>query len=410
MKENQLNTRKIAGLKAKPKPGRECDGGGLYLQVSDFGTLSWVYKFVSPVLFKANGRGRDREMGLGPLATFGLAKAREMARACRQQVKQGIDPIEARLKQRDDARANAAANVTFKDAAEQYLALYGPLWKNARHRGQWRTTLRAHDKLLGHRPVASITQAVINDALTDAFSRTPETARRTKQRIERVLKWVADGKPAPQKIQRDHQPAMQLAHLPGFMIDLRRRASISAKALEFLVLTGTRTAETAGARWDEIKDDFWVIPATRMKANREHVVPLSSQALEVLQALPRVKGCPYIFVGTQVADARMSDKAMQKLLQTMHAERAAKGLPPWVDETSSRLAVPHGFRSTFRDWAGDETDVEDEVAEHALAHAVKNQVKASYRRKTAVKKRIKLMQDWGTFCSTPAVDLVREVA
>lgn len=273
MKQNQLTTRKIDALKKKPKAGRYGDGGGLYLQVSDFGTLSWVFIYVSPILTKPNGRGKVREMGLGSFATFGVAKAREMAKECRQQVKQGIDPIEHRLKSRDDARAEAAANITFRDAVEQFLALYGPFWKNAKHRAQWRTTLTAHHKLLGHRPVAAITQAVINDVLLATWTKTPETARRTKQRIERVLAWVAGGKAPPQKIEREHHPAMQLAHLPGFMVDLRRRDSVSAKALEFLVLTGTRTADTIGARWEEIKDGFWVIPAKRMKMNREHVVP-----------------------------------------------------------------------------------------------------------------------------------------
>jgi hypothetical protein len=227
MRPGRLDARKVATAK---KPGHYGDGGGLYLQVSEYGSRNWVFRYTSPTRARANGRGKVCEMGLGSLDTFSLAKARDRARQCRELVAEGVDPIEQRRKQRDEARAGTAERTLFRDAARSFLALHKDTWKNQKHKAQWESSLKscAYPRL-GARPVAEIDGALITEALLPIWTAKAETAQRVKQRIERIIQWVKDGKPLPQRGASKrvrHHPAMTFAELPAFMADLRARDSI----------------------------------------------------------------------------------------------------------------------------------------------------------------------------------------
>ena len=374
---NKLSPVKVTKLKT---PGRYCDGLGLWLQVSQFGTKAWLFRYTR--------HGRPRQMGLGALHTVSLAEARERARIARQVLLDGDDPIEIKRKKRDEARAETADRILFKDAAQRFLDLHEATWKNAKHRDQWKSTLKAYAyPTLGTRPISAIDGAVITEALQSIWTKKPETARRVKQRIERVIQWVRDGTPLPmhgasKRVQ--HHAALPFADLPAFMTELRERDGISARALEFAILTAARTGEVIGAKWSEIDldDGVWTVPAERMKGAKEHQVPLSKRAMAILDDLPRERG-GYVFPGAK-AKSPLSNMAMLELLRGMNGYTV------------------HGFRSTFRDWAGDRTNYAREVIEHALAHQIKDKAEASYRRSAALDKRRRLMEEWAKYCSSPA--------
>lgn len=392
---NKLSARSVA---AAAEPGLYGDGAGLYLQVANVDgagiTKAWIFRFMLS--------GRARKMGLGSINDFSLAEARERARQARQQIADGIDPIEARLAARDARRKDEAENITFKDAAAKYLAVHESGWKNAKHRQQWRNTLTAYAyPTLGTRPVKAIDVALVNGCVAPIWTAAPETASRVRQRIERVCQWVRDGMPlpAPSKAKRvEHHAALPWQDMPAFMADLRRRDSISARALEFTILTAARTGETIGATWDEIDLDgkVWNVPASRMKAHKEHRVPLSSRAIEILRALPREKGSPYVFPGAK-AKSPLSNMAMLELMRGMR----------------SGLTV-HGCRSTFKDWAAEATNYPNIVSEAALAHTIKDAVEKAYRRGDLLKKRAAMMEAWAGFLTAPAgakvVQLARRAA
>ena len=378
-KSCQLSTRKVSAVK---KPRFYGDGGGLYLQVSQYGTKSWVFRF------KMSGKTRD--MGLGSLATFSLKEARERARRCRQMVADGIDPIEQRKLERDALRKQESDRITLKDATDRFLDLHEKEWKNAKHRQQWRNTLRDYAfPTLGSRPISAIDGALITEALSSIWTKKPETARRVKQRIERVTQWVRDGQPLPmhrasKRVQ--HHPAMPFSELPDFMERLGKKNSVSARALEFAILTAARTGEVIGAKWSEI-DLSWCVDCSRRadEGSKEHQVPLSKRAIAILESLPREKG-GYVFPGAK-AKAPLSNMAMLDLLQGMSANGYSV----------------HGFRSSFRDWAGDRTHYAREVIEHALAHQIKDKAEAAYRRSDALEKRRRLMEEWAKYCSSPVI-------
>ncbi len=344
-------------------------------------------------------------MGLGPLRRVSLAKARERRDEAHDLIYQGIDPIEARLKRRDELRSQATELMLFKDAAKRFLDLHLDTWENAKHQQQWANSLRNYAyPSLGARPIEAIDGAAITETLKPIWTKKPETARRVKQRIERVIQWVKDGQPLPMQgpsKRVEHYPALPFAELPGFMAELRERDSISARALELCILTCLRTSEVLGATWGEfdLAAATWTVPAERMKMRKEHVVPLSKRAIAILQALPRER---YVFPGAK-ARTPLSDGAMAELLKQMHAEGPSR----WLDARTGRRAVPHGFRSSFRDWAGDCTHYPRELIEHALAHQVGNKVEAAYRRSDALEKRRRLMEEWAKYCSSPTPPLVK---
>lgn len=302
----------------------------------------------------------------------------------------GVDPIEHRLASRDLSVKEARERVTFKQAAEQFLAVHEAGWRNDKHRAQWRSSLKAHAfGILGERPITAIDQALINEAVAPIWTATPETARRVRDRIERIVQWVKDGMPLPTRngnAKRGHK-ALPWRELPQFMDTLRQRDSISARALEFVILTAARTGEAIGACWDEIdlKEKVWSVSAERMKSHRPHRVPLSAPALKLLEALPREKGNDFLFIGGR-AGRGLSNMAMLELL---------KDLAPGY--------TVHGFRSAFKDWAAEATATPNMVSEAALAHVVGDKTEAAYRRGDLFAKRAKLMADWAAFfVSKPA--------
>ena len=388
---NRLTALKVNKLKT---PGRYADGGGLWLKISEGGGKSWQFRYTR--------HGAHRHMGLGPLMSVSLLEARERAKQARQVLLDGRDPIEARRDAEVSLRLETARAMTFAQAAESFLSTNSVAWRNDKHRQQWRSTLTTYAfPVFGSLPVSEIDTALVVKALTPIWHEKHETANRVRGRVERVLAWAeaqelrAGENPAawarlkyllPLKAQaKDHHPAMPYVELPGFMTELRARDYVSARALEFTVLTATRTSETIGARWDEIDLDqkLWVIPAARMKANRPHVVPLSERAVRILKALPRDGEHVFINGGGKP----LSNMAMLQLL---------RGMRPGL--------TVHGMRATFKTWARERTSYAREVQEAALAHAVADKVEAAYiRGDNMLDKRARLMSEWAKFCESPAV-------
>lgn len=381
---NKLNARTVTTL---TKPGRHSDGGGLYLVVDKSGAKRWVF------MYRRNDR--LREMGLGGLHSVSLADARTLATGARQKLQAGIDPIEAKNMVVVDVP-------TFGDCADDFIETMAPQFRNAKHLDQWKMTLKEYAAPLRPKAVDQITTADVLEVLKPIWLTKPETAARLRGRVERVLDaakakgyrsgenpalWrghLANLLPKRKKLSRGHHAAMPYEDVPAFFADLRSREGIAALALEFTILTAARTGETFGARWKEIdlKAALWVIPGPKMKAGREHRVPLTPRAVEILTKLSILGTDPdaYVFPGKKEGRP-LSVMAMDMLLRRMK-----------VDFTV------HGFRSSFRDWAGEETSFPREIAEAALAHVVGDETERAYRRGDALEKRRKLMVAWANFC------------
>jgi integrase len=344
-------------------------------------------------------------MGLGPLLDVSLAEAREAAGVCRRLLREGVDPIEQRRITR--IGADTAHGLTFREVAERYLAANEGTWRNDKHRYQWRQTLEVAHAVFGTRPVASVVTGDVTSVLEPIWRVKTETAKRLRGRIETVLdyataqgwrsgdnpaRWrghLANILPAPQRIARvEHHAALPWPQMAEFMAALRDEIGIAARALEFTVLTAARTGETLGATWQEIDLDaaLWTVPAARMKAGKEHRVPLSPAAVKVLhEMLPlrgAVRGPDWVFPGGR-AGKSLSNMSMNMLLRRMGQD----GL------------TVHGFRSCFRDWCAEATTHPREVAEQALAHILSNKVEAAYRRGDMLEKRRRLMEEWAVFCA-----------
>ena len=333
-----------------------------------------------------------------------MKEARERARQSRQLIADGVDPIGARDAKRSSLKAADAKRITFSQAAERYINANRSEWRNAKHGEQWANTLKTYaDPIIGKLDVSEIETAHIVSILEPIWSTKTETAKRVRGRIENVLDWATFAKfrkgdnparwrghldkalPRPSKVAKSvSHPAMPYPALSAFVARLREREGVSARALEFTILTAARTGEVIGAKWGEFNLDgkIWTIPAERMKAQKEHDVPLSARAVEILKALPR-EG-EYVFPGAR-AKKPLSNMAMLELLRGMHG---TTGL------------VVHGFRSTFRDWAGEMTAHPREVIEHALAHQLADKAEKAYQRGTLLPKRVRLMDDWAKFCAT----------
>jgi integrase len=389
----KLTNARVRSLK---ETGRYGDGGGLWLQVSKWKTKSWVLRYWVD--------GRERVLGLGPLDLVPLADARERARQARRLLLDGIDPIEHRKQARNASRLERAKALTFGRCAEEYIETHDAAWSNAKHRSQWRTTLRQYCNPIWGLPVQSIDTDLVLRCLTPIWKTHTETAKRLRGRIERVLSWakgrgLRDGEnPArwgghlkemladPSKVAPvRHHPALPFNTLPDFMAELRELDGVNARALEFCVLTALRTGEVLRAAWDEIDagSKVWTVPAERMKARKEHRVPLSGRAVEILTSLPREAGNKHVFVGAK-RGAGLSELVMLNLL---------KKLRPGF--------TVHGLRSSFRDWGAERTHFPREVLEMALAHKIPDAVERAYRRSDLFEKRRKLMDAWAAFCATP---------
>lgn len=398
--------------------GMHADGGGLYLCVGKAtareleqdpdakGARSWIFRYMRD--------RRAREMGLGPVHTVGLAEARKRAAAARLLLLDGGDPIEARRGERIAAAAATARAMNFRQCAEAYIAGNRAGWKNAKHAAQWEATLKTYVyPVFGALPVAAIDTPLVVKALSPIWTSKTETATRVRGRIEAVLDWARvsgyrDGEnparlkghldmvfPAPSKAKRalrqargqsEHHAALPYDAIAGFVAELRGHDGSAARALEFAILTAARTGEVLGARWSEIDlvTRVWTIPADRMKAGKEHRVPLSEAALQIC-ANAQTDADAYLFPGAAAARP-LSNMALLMLLRRMGRN----------DLTA------HGFRSTFRDWAAERTGFPAEVAEMALAHAIPDKVEAAYRRGDLLQKRRQLMEAWARFCAQPA--------
>jgi len=392
---NRLNALSVNRVSVK---GLYPDGDGLYLQVTrnDAGDInkSWLLRFWL--------RGKTREMGLGSLKRFNLAEARERARRARQLVVDGVDPIEARDAERLKAAQEAAKSVTFKVCAEKYINAHRAAWKNAKHAAQWTATLETYVyPVIGNLPVQSVDTGMISEILEPIWATKAETAGRVRGRTEVILDWArvrgfrAGENPARWRGHLDkllparsrvrtvkHHAALPFSELPAFMHQLRDENGVAARALEFLILTAARTSEVLELPPEEIHDMLWTVPAARMKADKEHRVPLSTRARHIVDEMAKRYEGPFVFPGLKL-NKGLSNMALLKLLARM-------GRP---DLTA------HGFRSTFRDWASESTSHAPDAVEMALAHTIDNKVEAAYRRGDLFNKRVALMEDWQFFCA-----------
>lgn len=388
------------------KLGYTADGmqPGLNLQVAEGATglvRSWVFRYTSPTT------KTRREMGLGSAESRSLADAREQAARLRLIVLNGLDPKEQRDTERQEQQLARARRVTFKEAALQCIATKEHEWKNAKHRMQWSTSLETYAfPVIGHRPVSDITIEDVLRILEPIWTMKTETATRVRQRIESILDWCKARKltsgdnpaslkgglgqllPKSSKVAKvKHQSAVPYQRAHDFVIALRSKRGVSPKALEFLLLTAARSGEVLGARWEEIdmQGHVWTIPAERMKGGKEHRIPLCTRAQVILKEMLTAKQCEFVFPGP-TGKTGMSSAALLAVM---------KGMPDYAQY------VPHGLRSTFRDWTSEMTSVPNETLELALAHTIKNQAEAAYRRGDQLAKRTKLMQMWGTYVETP---------
>jgi integrase len=399
------------------KIGLLADGGGLYLQITPRGA-SWVYRFMLA--------GKAREMGLGPLALYSLQEARSKALDARRLRHQGIDPIEARIATRARQRLDEAKAMTFSQCATAYITAHRAGWRNAKHAGQWETTLATYaEPIIGALPAQAIDTALVMKVLEQHVDGAPlwtaraETASRLRGRIESILDWAKvrgyrEGEnparwrghldhllPSRAKVSKvKHLAALPYAEMSAFMAKLRGQDGTAARALEFTILTAARSGETIGATWGEInwKDKVWTVPGSRMKAGNEHRVPLSDRALAILENLKPApinagEDAAFVFAGGK-AGRPLSNMALLMLLRRMDRD----GL------------TVHGFRSAFRDWAAERTNFPAEVVEMALAHVVGNKVEAAYRRSDLFERRRRLVAEWAKFCTTPGQEATGSVA
>ena len=389
--QGKLTALGVARLKT---PGMYGDGGGLWLQVSGKGAKSWIFRF-------ALG-GRTRAMGLGSAGTFSLAEARDKALSCRKLCYEGIDPIEARREQRQEAALESARAMSFRQCAAAYIESHKAGWRNEKHGAQWLATLEAYvHPVFGDLSVQAIDTGLVVRAIEPIWTTKPETAVRVRGRIESILDWAkARGfrtgenparwrghlqnlLPQKSKIQRVvHHPALPFVEVPAFVRRVAEQPGIAARLLTFTILTAARTGEAIGARWLELdlNAGLWTVPGERMKGGAEHRVPLSKPALAVLAQM-RGLDETFVFPGGRRGKP-LSNMAMLVLLRRMDR---------------SDLTV-HGFRSSFRDWASETTDFPREVVEMALAHAIENKVEAAYRRGDLFAKRRELMDAWAKYC------------
>ncbi len=380
------------------EPGyHRCDRG-LYLQVASSGTKSWLFRYKSPVTAK------QREMGLGSLNLISLATARDMTLECRRQVLSGLDPLEERARSKRARQLAQARSITFQQAAEHCIASKTPEWKNAKHAQQWTNSLTAYAyPVFGTLSISDLDTDLVLKAIEPIWISKAETASRVRQRIETVWDWARARKyvegenPArlrghldkilakTAKVKRvKHHAAVPYKQIGPLIKKLRGRKGSSALALEFMILTAARTGEVRGARWQEIdlSTKVWIIPADRMKASKEHRVPLCDRAVEILNSIKSNRNPDgYVFPGWK-AETGLSDGAMLTLLRKMD-------VGPYT---------PHGFRSTFRDWAAEEAhEFSNETVELALAHTIKNKAEAAYRRGDQLERRRALMLAWNNF-------------
>jgi integrase len=382
---------------------------GLHLQLTPNNGRSWVLRTVVGT--------KRRDIGLGGFPGITLSMARDKAREARAKIESGVDPIEARKAAKAALVAAQGRGLTFAQAVDRALSAKLDAFKNAKHRQQWENTLATYaTPELGKMLVQDITTQDVLRVLQPLWADKTETASRLRGRIEAVLNWatVAGHRtgdnsarwagnlkellPAPSRIALEaNHPALALDDVPAWFAALQTREGFGARAVEFLALTASRSQEVRGALWDEIDLDaeIWTIPGARMKMHKEHRVPLSARAVALLQSLPRLEGNPLVFPAAR--GAQLSDMTLSATMKRMHEAEVKEGRAGFVDRVSKRPAVPHGLRSTFRDWVAERTTFPGEMAEVALAHRISNAVEAAYRRGDMIEKRRRMMGDWADF-------------
>lgn len=415
-KAKELSALAVSKLKTD---GRYAVGGvdGLYLRVVG-GSRAWVLRIAVGSRVDSDGRTsvHRRDVGLGSYPEVSLAEARDRARELRKQVRDGVDPVLKRQAVKVQLALETAKAKTFEECADAYIDANRAGWKNEKHAQQWQNTLATyvHPKF-GHLPVASINTGMVLDVLQQSVGSAgqtlwlnkTETASRLRGRIESILDWATfrgyrQGNnparwkghlehelPARNRVQKvEHHAALPYVEMAAFMAELRLKEGVSARALEFAILTAARSGEVRGAKWSEIDLEvrIWAIPGERMKAGKEHRVPLANEVITLLKELPREEGVDQVFLAPK--GGQLSDMALTSVLRRM----GRSGL------------TQHGFRSTFRDWAGETTAYPREVCEHALAHRLADGVEAAYQRGDLLAKRAGLMSDWARYCSTVSHD------
>lgn len=386
-----VETAKAAGLYG--------DGNNLFLKIDASGNKSWIFRWQTR-------DGKQAKMGLGPVHTVSLAEARAKAADCRALILEGINPRSARDEARTAIAIAEARAITFDTARDQYIESHKAGWKNAKHADQWKATLETYaSPTFGSMPVAAVDTALVMQVLRPIWATKNETANRVRGRVEAILDWAkvqefrTGENPARWKGHLDkllpkrskvrkvkHHAALPYADIPKFMTDLRERYGVSALALEFTILTACRTNETLEARWSEIDkaNKVWTIPAARMKGDEEHRVPLCDRALAIVEDMRTDKRSDYIFPGAKRGKP-LSNMAMLNVLARMNHEDI----------------TVHGFRSSFRDWAGEETNFAWEICEVALAHDIGDKTSEAYQRGDLLKKRRRLMEAWASYCEKP---------
>jgi integrase len=387
---------------------------GLYMQITPKGGRSWVLRVKVGTL--------RRDIGLGGFPGVTLSQARDKAREARAKIESGIDPVEERKAAKAALVAAQRRGLTFADAVDKALAAKQDAFKNAKHRQQWENTLATYATPdLGKLLVQDITTQDVLRVLQPLWMEKTETASRLRGRIETVLSWatVAGHRtgdnparwagnlkellPPPSKVaKKGNHPALALEDALRWFAAVQMREGFGARALELAALTATRSQEVRGATWDEIDLDkaLWVIPGARMKMGKEHRIPLSARAVELLKSLPRLKDNPLVFPAAR--GKQLSDMTLSSTMKRMHEAEIAKGGAGFIDRTSKRPAVPHGLRSTFRDWVAEQTTYPSDMAEAALAHKISNAVEASYRRGDMIERRRRMMTDWADFMAGKA--------
>ena len=391
---HRLSSRRVD---TERKQGRYADGGGLYLQVSPQGTKSWLFRFTLG--------GKARQMGLGAIQTISLREARNAALKCRKLLHEGVDPIEERKRERSSKRIQDETAKTFKECAEACINSHKTGWRNAKHAAQWTSTLETYAyPVIGSLPVQDVDVSLIMNVLEPIWQEKTETASRVRGRIENIIDWATvanyrkgenparwkghleimlPAKSAVSKVK--HHEALPYDEVGAFMGELELRDGVSARGLEFQILTAARTGEVMMSTWAEIDLDkaIWTIPADRMKGGKEHRVPLPEKAVTLLRGMQDTAVSEFVFPGAQ-SNRPLSNMAFLQLIKRM----GRAGL------------TAHGFRSTFRDWIAERTIHPSEVAEMALAHAVSDKVEAAYRRGDLFNKRRKMMDAWADYCGT----------
>lgn len=397
----ELGALEVSKLHTKEGPGLHFVGGvaGLALQVTPTLARAWT--------LRVSIAGRRRDMGLGPYPEVTLAQARDKAREARELIRQGVDPIERQRAAQSALKAAVTKALTFKQTAIAYMATHEAGWRNAKHAQQWRNTLESYAyPVMGALLVRDVEKEHVLSALRPIWTEKNETAVRLRGRIELVLSYAMQAGyrpeglnparwrggldkllPAPSKVAKvDHHPALPVAEVGAFMARLRAAEGMGARALEFAILTAARSGEVRGATWAEFDLDakVWTVPGSRMKAGKEHRVPLSDAAVALVKAQPKVAGVDFVFAAAK--GGQLSDMTLSAVLRRMKVQ-----------------AVPHGFRSTFRDWAAERTNYPREAAEMALAHTIESKVEAAYRRGDLFEKRRAMMSEWAQFLAKPSV-------